>query len=193
MRTSAPEKLLQIANDIDALGSVPLTRLTVLKKWFERPGRLAAFGVWVARRAAGHGGKARGEARALYNAARDLLGKADRVRPAIDREAATALRDRLYAFQCEYEDQRWARVRNIRDRNLFLIEKGLNLVIRPDALPTEGYKLAADLCQNYDPRYDQNLNGPSAGRLLDIMRFMFTVEALEDFPGREQPKGRNAV
>ena len=52
MRTAVPEKLLKLLDDIDTRGNVPLTRLTVLKKWFEHPGRLSVFGLWVARLAA---------------------------------------------------------------------------------------------------------------------------------------------
>jgi hypothetical protein len=182
MRTTVPEKLLAIADDIAAQGDAPLTRLTVLKKWFERPGRLAAFGAWAARRAAARKGKTRGEAGELFDAARALLGKADPVRPGIDRSAAAALRERLYAFQSEYQNQRWGRVRIIRHWNLLLVEKGLDLVLRPHAAPTDGYKLAADYCQNYDPRYGNALNGPSRGRVMEIVRFMFTAEALEDEP-----------
>lgn len=40
MSTDVPEKLLAIVEEIDAHGSASLTRLTVLKKWFEHPGRL---------------------------------------------------------------------------------------------------------------------------------------------------------
>jgi hypothetical protein len=47
MLTSVPEKLLAIVDDIDAGGDANLTRLTVLKKWFERPGRLVPFALWV--------------------------------------------------------------------------------------------------------------------------------------------------
>ena len=50
MRTTAPEKFIKIIDDIDAEGTVSLTRLTVLTKWFEAPGpkndkRLRAFGI----------------------------------------------------------------------------------------------------------------------------------------------------
>jgi hypothetical protein len=37
MRTQVPEKLIKIADQIKEGGSVALTKLTVLKKWFERP------------------------------------------------------------------------------------------------------------------------------------------------------------
>ena len=57
MRTPFPEKILKIIADLDTHGNVALTRLTVLKEWFEHPGRLAAFGLWVVRRSAGRSGK----------------------------------------------------------------------------------------------------------------------------------------
>ena len=37
MRTKVPEKLLAIVDEIDATGNSNLTRLTVLKKWFQVP------------------------------------------------------------------------------------------------------------------------------------------------------------
>ena len=52
MRAAVPEKIRKVIDDIDTRGNVPLTRLTVLKKWFERPNRLPVFGLWVARQAA---------------------------------------------------------------------------------------------------------------------------------------------
>jgi hypothetical protein len=51
MRTSAPEELLKIVDEIDEHGQASLTRLTVLKKWFARPKRLSTFALWVAVRA----------------------------------------------------------------------------------------------------------------------------------------------
>ncbi len=76
MRSAVPEKILKIIDDLDAHGNVPLTRLTVLKKWFEQPGRLAAFGLWVARRAAGRPGKTKTEFKAILSDVRKLLGPA---------------------------------------------------------------------------------------------------------------------
>jgi hypothetical protein len=48
--------------------------------------------------------------------------------------------------------------------------------------PPLGYKLAADYCQHYDPRYGNGLSGPSRIKILEIVRFMFTIEALEEGP-----------
>ena len=74
MRTRVPEKLLAIVDEIDAQRHANLTRLTVLKKWFEHPGRLPAFGLWVAKCSAGREGKTKGAAGELLNEAGALLG-----------------------------------------------------------------------------------------------------------------------
>jgi hypothetical protein len=57
MRTNIPEKLLKIVEEIDEKGNASLTRLTVLKKWLERPERLSVFAIWVAARAVSRKGK----------------------------------------------------------------------------------------------------------------------------------------
>ncbi len=59
-----------------------------------------------------------------------------------------------------------------------------SLYLRRVSSPTEGYKLAADFCQNYDPRHGNSLNGPSRTKIMEIVRFMFTLEALEEDDGR---------
>ena len=63
---------------------------------------------------------------------------------------------------------------------LLLVEKGLALYIRRADAPADGYKLAADFCQHYDPRYGNSLCGPSRTKVMEIVRFMFTLEATED-------------
>jgi len=181
MRSNVPEKLLAIVEEIDARGCANLTRLTVLKKWFERPGRLPAFGLWVAQRAAGQKGRTKAGAGALLDEARTLLGSTStRRQPAIDRRAALSLHDRARDFQNEHEEHRWAPVRIITCWPLLLVEKGLALHLRLADSPSEGYKLAADFCQHYDPRYGNSLCGPGRTKLMEIVRFMFTVEATED-------------
>lgn len=95
MRSNVPEKLLKVMEDIDAKGDVPLTRLTVLKKWFEWQGRLPAFAIWVAGRATAHQGKTKGEAAVLFGEARKLLAGVDRLRPDLDRMTAKAIHDRM--------------------------------------------------------------------------------------------------
>jgi hypothetical protein len=182
MRSKIPEKLAAIVEEIDARGEAPLTKLTVLKKWFGQPGRLRPFAVWVACRASSRKGKTSGVAGELFLAARTLLAGANEVRPQLDHVAAQALHDRLRDFQNEHENHSWgAAVRIVHNWNLLLVEKGLAIYLAPMPSPKDGYSLAADYCQHYDPRHGNGLNGPSRTKITEIMRFMFTIEALEEF------------
>ena len=187
MRTAVPERILKVIADLEAQGDVPLTRLTVLKKWFEQqPARMPAFGLWVARRASGRKGKTKGEAGALLDEARALLGPGstrESVFQRIDPEAARNLHERTRGFQNQFQNQHWGPVRIIECWPLLLVEKGLALHAGLETHPTAGYKLAADSAQNYDPRYGNGLNGPSRGKLEELVRFMFGIEALEDDEG----------
>lgn len=183
MRTKVPEKLLKIVEEIDADGNAKLTRLTVLKKWFERPERMPAFAAWVARRAVAQKGKAEGEAAALFRGAKALLTGVDKLHPELDRGATETLYQKLRAFQNEYRRQEWGAVRIIHDWNLLLVEKGLEICLGYARSPGEGYRLAADYCQHYDPHYGNSLNGPSRTKIMEIVRFMNAVEALEDEGG----------
>jgi hypothetical protein len=183
MRTEVPEKILKIIDDIESHGNAPLTRLTVLKKWFEHPGRLAACGLWVARRAAGRKGRTKAEAGVLLDEARALLGTAatrESLFQQIDREPAKRLHDRAQDFQNEFQNRQWGPVRIIHCRPLLLVEEGLALHLRLADSPSDGYRLAVAWAKNYDPRYGDGLNGPSRGKLQELVRFMFAVEALED-------------
>jgi hypothetical protein len=183
MRTAVPEKIQKIIADIDAQGNASLTRLTVLKKWFEHPGRLSAFGLWIARRASGRKGKTKAEAGALLNETRALLGVAstrESYFQQIDPAAARSLHDRARAFHSEFQNQQWGPVRIIHCWPLLLVEEGLALHTGLNHHPSDGYKLAADWTKNYDSRYGDGLNGPSRGKLQELVRFMFAVEALED-------------
>jgi hypothetical protein len=183
MRTDVPEKILKIIDDIDTHGNVPLTRLTVLKKWFEDPNRLSAFGLWVARRAAGRKGKTEAEAGALLDEARRLLGSAatrESLYQQIDRMAARSLHDRARDFQNEYQNQEWGPVRIIQSWPLLLVEKGLALHLGLAETVSDGYKLATDWAQHYDAAHGNGLNGPSRGKLQELVRFMFNVEAREE-------------
>ena len=182
MRTNVPEKLLKIVDEIDAGGNANLAKLAVLKKWFEQPERLSAFAIWVAARAVSRKGKTTGVAAELFREARKLLSGADKIRPKLDKDAAQLVHDRLRSFQNEYQNQRWARARIVHNWNLMLVEHGLAIYLWHLDSPSHGYKLAADYCQHYNPRYGNGLNGPSRTKILEIVRFMFTIEALEDGP-----------
>lgn len=180
MPTNVPEKLLKVIEEIHAQGEANLTRLTVLKKWFETPGRLKPFALWVATRATSRKGKTKGEAGQLFGEARALLAGLDRLGHELDAKTARSLHGRLCAFQSEYRSDRWGEVRVVHNWQLLLVEKGLAVALSRSPHPSEGYKLAADYCQNYDPKYGNSLNGPSATKLMEIVRWMFTHEALEE-------------
>src|SRR3990172_9685015 len=176
MRTAVPEKILKVIDDIHTRGNVPLTRLTVLKKWFERPGRLPVFGLWVARQAAGRKGKTQDGAAALLGETRALLGSAlTRVSlfQQIDPEAAQSLHDRARKFQNQFQKQQWGPVRIIHCWPLLLVEEGLALHAGLDRHPSDGYKFAADWAQNYDGRHGNGLNGPSPDQLHKLLTFIF--------------------
>jgi len=184
MRTAVPEKLLKVIDDIDTQGNASLTRLTVLKKWFERPGRLHVFGLWVARQAAGRKGKTHPDgAGALLDEARALLGSVatrESLFQQIDRETAQSLHHRARMFQNEFQKQQYGPVRIIHCWPLLLVEEGLALHAGLHRQPSSGYKLAADWAQHFDTRHGNGLNGPSRAKLQKLRRFMLSVEALED-------------
>ena len=183
MRTAVSEKILKINADIDTQGNVSLTRLTVLKKWFEGPARLPAFGLWIARQAAGRKGKTKDEAGTLLDEACALLGSAgtkENLYKQIDRAAAKSLHNRARDLQNEFQNQQWGPVRIVHCWPLLLVEEGLALHLDRAVTPSDGYRLAADWAQNYDSRYGNGLNGPSRAKLEQLVRFMFTVEAREE-------------
>lgn len=183
MRRSVSERLLAVVDDIDSQGSANLARLTVLKKWFERPGRMATFGLWMAKRVADEEIKATGEAKDLLVEARLLLNTAatrNDLPHDVDRAAAAHLHDRARDFQYEFEDHQWGLVRIIHCWPLVLVEQGLALYTGKARTPTEGYKLAADFCQHYAPRYGNCLNGPSRDRVMEIVKFVNACEADEN-------------
>lgn len=180
MRTSVPEKIIKIIDEIDAKGNANLTRLTVLKKWFEYPGRLSAFGLWVAAHAASRKGKTAGTAGELFDEAHALLVGRKIGASGPDQTAAKDLFQRLRNFQNEYQNQEWGPVRIIHHWNLLLVEEGLAIYLGRHDSPAHGHKLAADYCQHHDVRYGNGLNGPSRAKLEEIVRFMFSLEAVEE-------------
>ena len=88
------------------------------------------------------------------------------------RADAARLRARLRAFQDTYQRQKWGSVRVIKDRDLLLVDEGLGLYLADPPSPSLGYRLAVTYCQHYDPRYGQDLNGPSRLRLEEICSFI---------------------
>lgn len=180
MRTNVPEKLLAIVDEIELNGNANLTRLTVLKKWFNTAERLSAFGLWIASRAVSRKGKTTGFAGELFKASRQLLKDWGVDSSGPDQASAEYLHKRLRDFQSEYKNQKWGQVRVINNWNLFLVESGLALNILHSDKPEYGYDLARDYCKHFDSRYGDGLNGPSRTKILEIVRFMFVIEAREE-------------
>lgn len=179
MRTTVQETLLKIVDEIEACGQVNPTKLTVLKKWLARPERLSAFSLWITARAVSGKGQNSKAAAALFREAHVLLAGLDKLTPKLNRRAAQRLHERLRGFQHEYKNQRWGAVRIVHNWNLLLVEEALSICLWHIDSPPHGYKLAADYCRHYDFRYGDSLNGPSCGRIEDIVRFMSVVESLE--------------
>ncbi len=172
-------KLLKIVADIKKFGDVNVTRLTVLKKWFETPHRIPSFGIFIAVQAFQRADKATTEAADLFREVHETLANVDVFEPSIPRADATRLHARLQEFQNERKDLRWASVRIIHNQNLFLVEGGLHLYLWHGASPTNAYRLAANYCEHYDPRYGSGLNGPSVDRIEEIASFVLAIEAHE--------------
>jgi hypothetical protein len=179
MPNSVLDKLYAVIHEIDDAGHANPTRLTVLKKWFQQPGRLPAFGLWVAGQAASRVDKATGTAAELFHEARTLL-KGEEMTPTVpDLVAAKDLHARLRAYQNTYQRQRWGPVRVVENWDLLLLEGGLAIYLWHQNSPSDGYRLAVKYCEHYDPRYGQDLNGPSRDRLAEIMHFIQDVEVQE--------------
>jgi hypothetical protein len=177
MRTNISDKLREIAAAVDQCGSANLTRLTVLKKWFGASSHLSSFAIFIADQASRRKTKSTKEAAELFREARTLLADVDLFSPKIPRAAATKLHSCLRAFQNEHRNVPWGAVRIIHDHNLFLVECGLHIYLGHGDTPTEGYRLAANYCEHYDPRYGNCLNGPSRRRIEEIIDFVHGIEA----------------
>lgn len=180
MQTKIAEKLQAIVTDIKERGHANLTRLTVLKKWFEAPGRITSFGTFIAIQASRQTRKTAKQSEQLLGEAREILADVDLFAPKIPKNRAARLHARLEAFQDERREAQWASVRIIHDQNLFFVESGLGLYLWHRNSPSRAYQLAASYCEHYDPRYGNGLSGPSAKRIREIADFTLAVEAHEN-------------
>jgi hypothetical protein len=120
-----------------------------------------------------------GEAQELFREAQDPLVDLDVSNSTIPRPGAASLCSRLEAFQNEHQRLKWTSVRRIHHMNLFFVESGLRLFLRYGVSPVEGYRLAANYCEHYDPRYGTGLNGPSVDRIKEIIGFVLVTEGRE--------------
>jgi hypothetical protein len=76
-RTTISDKLREVAAAIEQRGSASLTRLTVIKKWFEVPSHLSSFAIFIADHASRRKTKTTKEAGELIREARTLLADVD--------------------------------------------------------------------------------------------------------------------
>jgi hypothetical protein len=183
-QTPIAEKLQDIVAEIKERGHAKVTRLTVLKKWFEAPGRAISFGAFIATEALRQTRKTTKDAEQLLREAREILAGVDLFAPKIPKDLAKRLHARLEAFQDERRETRWASVRVIHNQNLFFVESGLSLYLWHHNSPSKAYQLAASYCEHYDPRYGSGLNGPSAKRIQEIVNFILAVETNESSRAR---------
>jgi hypothetical protein len=182
MALTIHQKLASIVEEIDRKGFAELVRLSVLKKWFDKPGRLIAFALWIAEQATTGEAPASEPEAALSAQVRALLMDIQ-ARSYLNPRAMQQLHGRLEAFQPDYRSLSWGRVRLVNSRALMLVEDAFTICLRHPNDPRLGYKLAADYCGHYDARYGRNLNGPSRDRVQEIVEFVARREADENaFP-----------
>jgi len=179
MPPSLPSQLASIIAEIDRTGHADVLRLTVLKKWFKDLGRVRAFGLWVAERAAVRRDITDGEAGDLFALARAVLLEQPPAGAKPEWVETERLYRRMCAFQNEVTRQQWGPVRIIRNHDLLLVEEGLALYLDLRTTPTDAYRLAVEDCAHYDGRYGRDLNGPSRDKLLALIGFVTTREAME--------------
>ena len=186
MGTNTSEKIIKIIQDIESNGDANLTRLTVLKKWFQYPYRLSSFAIFIAKHAC-NGKQVSDENGELFRQAHHLLSTTSLLNPILGRQEAEQFYLKLNAFQHDYKKIGWNSVRLLKNMNLYFIEEGLRIYLWRTDSPRDGYRLAAEYCENYDPMYGSSLNGPSVTKLKEILGFMSDIEALED----QQPAFKN--
>ena len=184
MTTNIPEKIVSILDDLNDSGFQNVTRLTILKKWFNESARLGSFASFVARKAISHKGKVKNKYEIeLFKKARRLFIKVDVFHPKIDKKAADHLYNELKDYQNNHRKIRWGQVRIIENWNLLLIERAIEIIrYYPDHTDL-GYKLAADYFNSYDSNHGTGLYPKSAYKLKEFIQFMFTKEAKKDDEG----------
>jgi hypothetical protein len=178
MALTIHQKLASIVEEIDRKGFAELVRLTVLKKWFEPPGRHRAFALWIAGRAA-HIDEPASEAEAsLLAEARAFLADIQS-HGELNPPRMRQFQERLTAFQPDYTQLTWGPVRVVHSKRLMMIEDALAICLWHPDDPRYGYRLAAYYCEHYDARHGNNLNGPSRDRVLEIASFVARREVDE--------------
>ncbi|WP_373509013.1 hypothetical protein [Thiocapsa sp.] len=142
MALTIHRKLASIVEEIDREGFAELVRLSVLKKWFDKPGRLTAFAFWIVEQATTGEAPASEPEAALVAQVRALLVDLP-ARGDLNPRAMRELQARLEAFQPNYRSLNWGRVCLVNSKALMLIEDAFGICLRHPDDPRLGYKLAA--------------------------------------------------
>jgi len=161
-------KLAQLARALRAGEHVPITRLTVVKRWCDDPVAAARFAVHLAERSKGRASKAY---RPLIGTALRQLKKYLAHPGDPTREPLWQAQRKLEDAQNEYHDTRWGRVRTIYSREALLAEHALRCAARPGEATPWGYQAARQYAERYNPRYGTGLIPESASAVEDIVAY----------------------
>ena len=169
-------KLCALADEIEQTGFANTTRLTVVKKWLNKPVRLRAVAVFIAQRTLTRGAtSAKDQERELWDRSMDLFGEMDPVAERLDTKKATELLRELVAFQNQHEHNRWGAIRVIESAGLLIMEEAIRIMLEPDR-PDLGYRLVADHLATYEPSHGPGLYAKSLLELMALARFVEDME-----------------
>jgi hypothetical protein len=140
------QKLEEIVESIRRNESVQVTRLTVVKKLCENPEAAGAFAMFLARKAQGRLRDKQSKERYLQLASSAISEmKFYLDDPTEDRkQRLRSLLLEIEAEQNEYESVKWGVVRNIKSRDLVVVENSLRTILNRDEAPYWLYQASRD-------------------------------------------------
>ena len=175
------ERLSQIAEDLRAGGSFPVTRLTTLKSLCADRAACQAFALHIAK---------------LAQQKLDAWDKPDHIDPSrwlrfkhvvvnalidleraceegIEQHRAELLGhlQELKSLQDTYENQRWGPVRIISNSETLVVEYAVECFLSMSQAPHCSYRLARTYAEDYDSRFGDGLVPKSAPMVEEIARF----------------------
>lgn len=122
-----------------------------------------------------------------------MLATVDEFNPTISERVIEKLYDSLHEYQNDSKKLKWARVRILKDKDLFIVEETLKILLWNRDNPSSGYRLAAQYCENYDSLYGNNMNKGSVKALKEIASFLLEYKDMANFDNEmwetEQPEG----
>lgn len=167
------QKLEKLIDELREGGHFSITRLTVIKGLCGDPTAAGQFALFLSRKVQRTMREKGGPKR--Y---RELINRAVReMKPYLDdpsderRNQLWALFREVEAEQNEYRSISWGAVRNIKSWELLVIEKALQVVLRPHEAPFWSYEVAKDYAVSRDHRCSQWLVRSSAGIVEEMAEF----------------------